>query len=66
MKRTHIYKIFTGMLLLVFAAQTMVSCSDEPDGNNYYTFTGEMVSDYLDNVWHDGHLWYVHLFRTDE
>ncbi len=49
MKRTHIYKIFTGMLLLVFAAQTMVSCSDEPDGDNYYTFTGEMVSDYLDN-----------------
>ncbi|MBO7569020.1 MAG: fasciclin domain-containing protein [Bacteroidaceae bacterium] len=49
MKRTHIYKIFIGMLLLVFAAQTIVSCSDEPDSSNYYTFTGEMVSDYLDS-----------------
>ncbi len=37
------------MLLLVFATQTMVSCSDDPDSSNYYTFTGEMVSDYLDN-----------------
>ena len=25
------------------------SCSDEPDTSNYYTFTGEMVSDYLKN-----------------
>lgn len=25
----------------------MVSCSDEPDTSNYYTFTGEMMSDYL-------------------
>ena len=26
-----------------------VSCSDEPLPENYYTFTGEMVSDYLQN-----------------
>ena len=25
------------------------SCSDEPDGENFYTFTGEMMSDYLKN-----------------
>ena len=25
----------------------MSSCSDEPTEDNYYTFTGEMVSDYL-------------------
>jgi len=28
---------------------SMVSCSDEPDAENYYTFTGEMMSDYLNN-----------------
>ena len=27
----------------------MVSCSDDPLPENYYTFTGEMVSDYLQN-----------------
>ena len=27
----------------------MASCSDEPDAENYYTFTGEMLSDYLNN-----------------
>ena len=26
-----------------------VSCTDEPDGENFYTFTGEMMSDYLKN-----------------
>jgi uncharacterized surface protein with fasciclin (FAS1) repeats len=26
-----------------------VACSDEPDSENYYTFTGEMMSDYLKN-----------------
>ncbi|MBQ7513800.1 MAG: fasciclin domain-containing protein [Prevotella sp.] len=49
MKLKNIYKIFAGVALLVFAAQALVSCSDEPDGENYYTFKGEMVSDYLDN-----------------
>ena len=26
-----------------------VSCSEDPDGENFYTFTGEMMSDYLKN-----------------
>ena len=26
-----------------------VSCSDDPDGENFYTFTGEMMTDYLKN-----------------
>ncbi len=49
MKLKNIYKILAGVALLVFAAQALVSCSDEPSGENYYTFKGEMVSDYLDN-----------------
>ena len=31
----------------------LTSCSDEPDSDHYYTFTGEMMSDYLKN-----HLFY--------
>jgi len=27
----------------------LTSCSDDPDAENYYTFTGEMLSDYLKN-----------------
>ena len=27
----------------------LVSCSDEPDSSNFYTFTGEMASDFLKN-----------------
>ena len=38
------------MTLAAFAFMApMVSCSDEPDAENYYTFTGEMLSDYLNN-----------------
>ena len=36
------------MAVLVMPAFT-VSCSDEPLAENYYTFTGEMVTDYLQN-----------------
>src|SRR5574344_508079 len=25
------------------------ACTDEPEGDNYYTFTGEMISDYISN-----------------
>ena len=28
---------------------SLVSCSDEPDSSNFYTFTGEMASDFLKN-----------------
>ena len=31
------------------ATGSMVSCTDEPDAEHYYTFTGEMMSDYLKN-----------------
>lgn len=38
------------ILALAFtAAPTLVSCSDEPSEENYYSFTGEMMSDYLEN-----------------
>ena len=56
MKKNHPYltmvsllKTSVAMLLLAIVSQSLVSCSDEPTGDNYYTFTGEMVSDYLDN-----------------
>ncbi len=45
-------KIKNGLKLLVgllMVGATMASCSDEPDTSNYYTFTGQMVSDYLQN-----------------
>ena len=38
-------------MVLCMSALTLslaTSCSDEPEEENYYTFTGEMVSDYLD------------------
>jgi len=38
------------MALAAFTATgSLVSCTDEPDAENYYTFTGEMLSDYLNN-----------------
>ena len=38
------------MVLASFAMMApMASCSDEPDAENFYTFTGEMLSDYLNN-----------------
>ena len=49
MKPNHILKFFAGLLFLAVFSACMVSCSDEPSSENYYTFTGEMVSDYLDN-----------------
>ncbi|MBO4672798.1 MAG: fasciclin domain-containing protein [Bacteroidaceae bacterium] len=48
MKTKNIYKTLV-VLSLAIASQGFQSCSDEPDSSNYYTFTGEMVSDYLDN-----------------
>ena len=35
--------------LLAALVPTVTSCSDEPDAENFYTFTGEMMSDYLKN-----------------
>ena len=41
------YIYLLGISFLVSGALT--SCSDEPDSENFYTFTGEMASDYLRN-----------------
>ena len=40
-----------GMMGLMAFMGTMgtMSCSEDPDGENFYTFTGEMMSDYLKN-----------------
>lgn len=35
------------MLGVLVTALPMISCSDEPDSENYYTFKGEMMSTYL-------------------
>ncbi|MCH5175448.1 MAG: fasciclin domain-containing protein [Prevotellaceae bacterium] len=48
MKTKSIYKLFAGIIATVALSQGLASCSDEPAVDNYYTFTGEMVSDYLD------------------
>ena len=48
MKR--IDKILMRLVLGLLAVPAfMASCSDEPLAENYYTFTGEMASDYLQN-----------------
>lgn len=45
-----IYKILQKFALGALTIPIVfVSCSDEPLAENYYTFTGEMVSDYLQN-----------------
>ena len=50
MKTTTMFKKIglIGLLGLMGLMGT-VSCSDDPDGENFYTFTGEMMSDYLKN-----------------
>jgi len=43
-------KLFRITLLTgLFALVGLTSCSDDPSSENYYTFKGEMVSDYLTN-----------------
>ena len=37
------------MILMGFMGFVVSSCSDDPDSENFYTFTGEMASDYLNN-----------------
>ena len=41
--------ILTLMVATALVAPTLTSCTDEPDGDNFFTFTGEMASDYLRN-----------------
>ena len=43
---TKLYKRLLGIVGIV-GLLGMASCSDEPDAANYYTFTGEMMSDFL-------------------
>ena len=47
-------KILKNNILLMFGLLALLvpavsSCSDDPDAENFYTFTGEMMSDYLKN-----------------
>ena len=43
------FKVTLMAFASLMAFGTLVSCSDEPDSENFYTFTGEMASDYLKN-----------------
>ncbi len=43
------YKILSFASLLMLVVPSLTSCSDEPDSENFYTFTGEMASDFLKN-----------------
>lgn len=51
MRRNNIFKGFWGGLLIAMLTPLntliLTSCSDEPDSEYFYTFTGEMMSDYL-------------------
>lgn len=48
--KKYINKLIIAIVALcASSAVCLTSCSDEPAPENYYTFTGEMVSDYLDN-----------------
>lgn len=51
MRRNIIFKgILGGLLLMTLTPSLMLtSCSDEPDSEYFYTFTGEMMSDWLKN-----------------
>ncbi len=33
--------------ILAFSVPALQSCNDEPDGDNFYSFTGQMMSEYL-------------------
>lgn len=41
--------VLMGAVAMCTSLFCLSACSDEPVGDNYYTFTGEMVSDYLDH-----------------
>lgn len=49
MKLKNIYQSVAGIVFCAMASCGFVACSDDPSAENYYTFTGEMVSDYLNN-----------------
>lgn len=41
------FKYYLMTALVACSLGMMTGCSDEPDASNYYTFTGEMMSEYL-------------------
>ncbi len=43
------YNILCLLGLAAMLSGSLASCSDEPSAENFYTFTGEMASDYLKN-----------------
>lgn len=43
------YNILSLLGIIAFMVPSLSSCSDEPDKDNFYTFTGEMASSYLKN-----------------
>ena len=47
--KNNIRVALTALAALLTIGGTLTSCSDEPDTENFYTFTGEMMSDYLKN-----------------
>ena len=53
MRRNNIFKGIMGGLLIAMLTPLntlmLTSCSDEPDSEYFYTFTGEMMSDWLKN-----------------
>ena len=46
MKKT-LYTILGLLSVIMVSSFGFASCDDDPDAENYYTFTGEMMSDYL-------------------
>ena len=53
MRHKNIYNKIVGVMLFAMLTPLsplmLTSCSDEPDSQYFYTFTGEMMSDYLKN-----------------
>ncbi len=43
------YHLAALIALLSFGGLSLTSCSDEPDAEYFYSFTGEMMSDYMKN-----------------
>jgi len=43
------YQIMALMACMAFGCLSLTSCSDEPDAEYFYTFEGEMMSDYMKN-----------------
>ncbi len=49
--KNRFLNILKGCICLICLSGSMcfTACTDEPDGENFYSFTGEMMSDYLKN-----------------